>query len=95
MRHHVSLDMSLSREEFFRLLPSAVGIDWMEEGDGTILGSYLGGSWTIHLVPLMARRMGRFLLPRHSVEIVLEGISEEEAQAFMARFHQAFQRGGG
>jgi hypothetical protein len=87
--------MSLSREEFFRLLPAAVGVGWAEEGVGMIRGSYRGGSWSIHLVPLEALSLGRFLLPRHRVEIAFEGFSEEEAHAFMARFHQAFQRGGG
>ena len=49
----------------------------------------------MRLLPLADRRLGSVVLPRHRVEISLDGYSEEEARAFMARFHRGFQRGGG
>lgn len=85
--------MSLLREEFFRLLPAAVGAC---EVDGeTARWSEGGRSGTIRLVRLETRRLGSVDLPRHAVEVALEGCSEEEGEAFMARFHRAFLRGGG
>lgn len=88
------LDMSLSREEFFRLLPAAVGPHGMRE-DGAAWGSDGIRTWSIRPRPLEDRRLGRVVLPRHQVEITLEGYDQEEAMAFLARFHRAFQRGGG
>lgn len=85
--------MSLLREEFFRLLPGAVGT-WQVEGD-TIRWSEDGRGGTIRLVRLEDRRLGRVVLPRHRVEIALEVCSEAEGEAFMGRFYRAFLRGGG
>jgi hypothetical protein len=85
--------MGLLREEFFRLLPAVVNafdvdgewIRWSEDGrDGTI-----------RLVRLPDRRLASVVLPRHRVEIALEVSSEEEGEAFLARLHRAFLRGGG
>ena len=93
MDFHRSLEMSLTREEFFRLLPAAVG-SFVVDGD-TVRRPDGAGGWLIRLVPLADRRAGSVVVPRHRVEIVLEACSEAEGEAFMARFHRAFLRGGG
>jgi len=88
-----SLEMSLSREEFFRLLPAAVGafeadgelVRWVDQGRG----------WNIRVVPLPDLRLGSAAIPRHRVEIVFEACSEAEGAAFLERLHRAFLRGGG
>ncbi len=85
--------MTLLREEFFRLLPAAVR-SYEVDGD-TVRWSEGGRDGTIHLVRLEGRRLGSVNLPRHGIEIALEGCSEEEGESFMARFHRAFLRGGG
>ena len=85
--------MSLLREEFFRLLPGAVR-DFSVEGD-TVRWSEGGRGGTIRLVPLEGRRLGSVEIPRHAVDIDLEGWPEAEGEAFLARFHRAFLRGGG
>jgi hypothetical protein len=87
-----SLEMSLLREEFFRLLPGAVS-DYAVEGD-TVRWSAGGRGGTIRLSRLEDRRLGSVGMPRHRVEIALDG-SEAEGEAFMDRFHRAFLRGGG
>ena len=84
--------MSLLREEFFRLLPAAVAA-YEVDGD-TVRWSEDGRRGTIRLVPLPDRRLGSVVVPRHRVEIALE-VTEAEGEAFMARFHRAFLRGGG
>jgi hypothetical protein len=89
------LEMTLSREEFLRLLPGAVG-PLMETREADLFEGRNGSRrWWIRLVPLRDLQVGRVVLPRHRVEIHLEGYAEEEAEAFMARFHRGFQRGGG
>lgn len=93
MDHRLDLEMTLSREEFLRLLPGAVGP--ATEEDGAFRGTDGPRKWRIRLVPLPDLRMGPVVLPRHQVEIRLEGYSKGEAEAFMARFHRGFQRGGG
>ena len=88
-----SLEMSLSREEFFRLLPAAVGAF---EADGELVRWVdQGRSWNIRVVPLPDLRLGSAAIPRPRVEIVLEACSEAEGAAFLERFHRAFLRGGG
>ncbi len=93
MDFHRSLEMSLSREEFFRLLPAAVGAfevdgEWVRGSDGD-------RGWTIRLVPLADRRLGGVAMPRHRVEIAVRSCSEAEGGAFMDRFQRGFLRGGG
>jgi len=93
MDFHRSLEMSVSREEFFRLLPAAVG---PFEADGELARGTDGDRrWNIRLAALPDLHLGSAVLPRHRVEIVLEACSEAESEAFMARFHRAFLRGGG
>jgi hypothetical protein len=93
MDYRRSLEMSLSREEFFRLLSSAVSA-FDVDGD-RVHWSDGDRRWTIRLVPMTHRLVAGAVLPRHQVEIVLEACSEEEGDTFMARFHRAFLRGGG
>ena len=88
-----SLEMSLTREEFFRLLPGAVA-PYATDGE-MVRWSEKGHAGTIRLVPLESRRLGSVEMARHRVEIALEGTSEPEGETFMARFHRAFLRGGG
>jgi len=86
-------EMSISREEFFRLLPAAVG---SFEVDGDAFRPPGGsGTWCVRLTRLTDHRVGSVAVPRHRVEIVLKGCAAREANAFMERFHRAYLRGGG
>ena len=93
MSFHRNLEMSITGDEFFRLLPAAVGPFKVDgntiRGHGTACGSI------IRLTPLAGRRVGSLDVHRHQVDIVLERCTESEAEAFMERFHRAFLRGGG
>jgi hypothetical protein len=88
-----SVEMTISREEFLRLLPAAVGafeadgefVRWVDQGRG----------WNIRVVPLPDLRLGSAAIPRHRVEFLLEACPAEEGAAFLERFHHAFLRGGG
>ena len=91
----ISLEMSISREDFLRLLPSAVGQVVVAAQDGVFGGGDDHYRWEIRLQKLEDRRLGSVVLPFHRVDIRLEGHSEDEAAAFMTRFQRGFQRGGG
>lgn len=96
MDHHSEWTMSISREEFLRLLPGAVGAPAEAEGSSFFRGG--DGSrhhWTLRLVPLEELRLGSVMLPRYRIELHLKGYSKAEAEAFLTRFHRGFQRGGG
>ena len=93
MEFHWTLEMSLSREEFFRLLPAAVGP--FDVNGETIQWSDGDRRWTIRLIPLADSSLGTVVVPRHRVEIALESRSEAEGEAFMDRFRRGFLRGGG
>jgi hypothetical protein len=90
---HRRLEMSISREDFLRLLPAVVG---SFEVDGErVRWSDRDRAWTITLTPLADRRLGSVVVPRYRVEVALDACPEAEGEAFMARFHRTFMRGGG
>jgi hypothetical protein len=88
-----TFEMSISREEFLRLLPAAVTT--FDVDGGVVTWSDGGCRRTIHLRPLADHRLGSVVVPRHQVEIVLESCPDGEGAAFLGRFHRAFLRGGG
>lgn len=87
-------EMSITRADFLRLLPAAVGhapfrIEGDEiHGDGAV-------SWRIKLRQLPQRRIALVALPVLDVELVIGASSATEAQAFVDRFLLGFQRAGG
>ncbi len=90
-----SLEMTLTRADFLRLLPGAVGRVPVQEAGDTYLGGEGDRTWSLRLVPLEDQRLGSVSLPRHRVELHLEGYSQPEVEAFLSRFLRGFQRGGG
>ena len=88
-------EMSLSRAEFLRLLPAAVGHGaWRIEGDD-IAGEGVGFSWRIRLEEKPGRPFGPVELPVLGITLALEGASEDDRAAFARRFLLGFQRAGG
>ena len=93
MAAFLSLEMTLTREEFLRLLPA---LETTVPNEGQVFAGGEGAkSWRLTLVPLPERRVGALLLPRCRVDLRFEGHTPAEIDAFMTRFQRAFQRGGG
>jgi hypothetical protein len=87
--------MSITRAEFFRLLPVAVGnAAWRIEGD-EIIGMAGTVPWRIRLDEMPGRSFGAVTLPVLGVTLDLAGASESDAAAFVGRFLLGFQRAGG
>ena len=87
-------EMGITRADFLRLLPAAVGhaplrIEGDEiRGDGA-------PSWRIKLREMPKRRIALVALPVLDVELVIDAPSGTEAKAFVDRFLLGFQRAGG
>ena len=95
MQRTITLDMTIDRADFFRLLPGAVAErDYQMVGDRITQGDAAQG-WTLDLLPLAPLPIGHLAMPRLRVEIRLQGHDPAAVEAFLARFHRGFQRGGG
>lgn len=92
MKFPASFVATVSRREFLRLLPAAVGGEaFTEEGD--LLTGQSG--WRIRLTRLPDTSFGALPLERLEVDIRFDGWNEAAIDAFMRRFSLHFQRGGG
>ena len=89
-------DMSLTCEDFFRLLPLAAGaLSIRVDGLSVALGTAERGV-AITLEPLAPRRLsGLLTVPRARVTLAFHGYGAAEQAAFLRSFDRAFQRGGG
>lgn len=97
MRFRRSFEMTITRDEFLRVLPSVLEpyvVEWEPGGDGLYWsdGACRG---SVRVARLEDRFLGRLHLPRVRVEIDIEGGPDGLGQAFLERFHRAFLRAGG
>ncbi len=92
---HFMREMGVTREEFLRLLPAAVGpLPWELEDDRLLIHHPDG---PIHLILTQEppRRIAALQLPVLGVTFRFFGPSAAARLAFMGRFDLVFQRGGG
>jgi hypothetical protein len=87
--------MTISRSEFLRLLPAAVGGVPFDVTDGVISHECAERGWRITLTALPDRVHGPIRLERQRVEFAFRGYCAEELAAFFRRFDLYFARGGG
>lgn len=91
---HFHYEMGMTRADFLRLLPAAVGhaafrIHGDEiQGDGA-------PSWQIKLREMPKRQIALVALPVLAVELMVDSPSRTDTQAFVDRFLLGFQRAGG
>lgn len=88
-------EMTISRDEFLRILPGAVGATGYRASDTLIEYEGQGCGWRIELAPMPELRIGLLALARHRVTIAFRGCGAAERAAFLARFELHFRRGGG
>ena len=90
-----SKEMGVSHEDFFRLLPRAMG-DIPYRIDGMNVTGELGsGTVSIKLGEQQVRRIALMAIPYAEVGFVFDGVAENERTDFMRYFDLRFQRGGG
>jgi hypothetical protein len=90
----IEKDMSLSAVEFLRDLPRALPAGYHVDGRRV---SVVDGPRRVEIAVVEEgeRRIAALALPRIKVRIELRGFAAADAAAFLARFDQAYQRGGG
>jgi hypothetical protein len=88
-------DMTISRGEFLRGLPAAVGhVGFVVDGSD-IRYRGQGRAWRIRVVPLPDLELGMIRLPRQRVSIYLADYDAAATHEFLDRFELYFRRGGG
>lgn len=88
-------EMALTRAEFLRLLPLAVGqLQSRLEGE-CIEGCTHDVEWTIRIIEQPERRIAGLTLP--TLEVMLDCVAADRhgVQRFVERFLRAYQRAGG
>jgi hypothetical protein len=92
----VAYEMALTPAELHRLAVHLEGGAEMERGERFAAARLPDGrAWRITLGPQRERRIALMRFPICDAEIRLEGFERPAAEAFLARFHKVFQKGGG
>jgi len=90
-----SKEMGVSHDDFFRLLPRAMGDTPYTVEGMKVLGNLSEGSVTIELGEQQVRRIALMAIPFAEVKFSFDGVSDDERTQFMTYFDLRFQRGGG
>jgi len=90
-----TFEMTMTLEEFRRLLPAAVGHVSFAEEDGAFAYREDRREWRIGLKSLQPLQAGLMRLERYRLDFDFAGYSTGEIEDFMARFEMYFRRGGG
>ena len=87
--------MTISRDEFLRSLPAAIGHAAFRIDSGEIRPLDSRQNWRMVIAQLADLRIGMLALPRQHVEIFLADFDADETEHFLARFELYFRRAGG
>ena len=90
-----SREMGLTDDDFFRILPKAMGAHPYRVEGRTVHGEVHEGRVEIVLGPPQERRIALLRLPFAEVSFTFRGVTEPQQQAFKRHFDLYFQRGGG
>lgn len=92
----VRYEMALTAAELHRLAVHLPGGDRLEVSPRRVAADLGDGrSWSITLGPERARRIALLSFPITDAEIRLTGFAPAVTDAFLARFHTVFRKGGG
>ena len=83
-------EMGITREEFVRLLPVAVGGHSFDDRGDVVHGQ----GWRVRIAPMPHRRIALVVMPVLDVTLEMES-DGEIAAAFVERFLLGYQRAGG
>ena len=90
-----SREMGLTHDDFWRLLPRAMGDHTFERRGDEVHARIHDGELLIHLGPTQQRQIALLNIPYSVVSFRFENVSKEQQMAFKTYFDLRFQRGGG
>ncbi len=91
----IKREMTISRNEFFRLIPTALaGFDYQVKNDAIVF-PYESGITTIAIVNETERKIASLALPVLHVQFEFDGIVESLSEELLKHFFKIYQRGGG
>lgn len=88
-------EMGLTRADFLRLLPIAVGNEPYRVAGDDIVATGGAFAWCIRIEERSGRAFGPVALPVLAVTLSVDRATEAEARGFVDRFLLGFQRAGG
>jgi alkyl hydroperoxide reductase subunit AhpF len=95
MTNTIRREMTITHDDFFRLLPKALAGYQFKISGQSIQVKLATGYVNIQLMPETSWSIGALQLPATQVEITLKGCNEDEADAWLKKFDLTFQKGGG
>ncbi len=95
MDNKFSREMGYTREEFFRLLPSAINDRPHTQDAVGITVDAAPGTVRIDVGEEQVRKIASFSLPYVKVDFAFENFHPDEQALFMRYFDLRYQRGGG
>ncbi|MFK7861429.1 MAG: hypothetical protein AB8B64_21615 [Granulosicoccus sp.] len=90
-----SREMGLTHDDFWRLLPRAMGNHSYERQGDHVNANVEQGTLQIHLGPAQVRQIALLRLPYSVVSFRFSGVEPQQQMAFKRHFDLHFQRGGG
>lgn len=91
----VARRMSISRSEFYRMLPDALGTRALSGSGDSVSVETPGRRMEIVFCEEAPLRIASLTLPSARIELRFEGYGESEIAAALQRFDLYFRRGGG
>ena len=88
-------EMTITHDDFFRLLPRALKNRPYQTTDQGVLITLNNGTLKITLMPQTGRTIGALMLPVTRIAFEFENCTAEERRQFFAGFDLAYQKGGG
>lgn len=87
--------MGITRAEFVRLLPAAIGLDEARLTNDALWGTWEGLEWRLTIAQRPSRRIAQLSVPVLEVILDFPGAARAQARPFVERFLRAYQRAGG
>ena len=88
-------EMTITHDDFFRILPYALNEFAFEIHDNKVLCQAGSGQIEIELSLVKTKNLGALKLPVMHVKFVLDNVKDEIKNRFFEKFDLAFQKGGG
>ena len=95
MQQTIVREMSITHDEFFRLLPNALKNLRYEKINNNVYTFLDSGNLKITLLPQSERIVGSLKLPVTTVKFTFENCTDSIQEKFFMEFDLAYQKGGG